>query len=284
MFFQLADPDESKWMDSDRQPSRVAEVCRFWRAVALCCPTLWSTVTVLAHHNPLTLQLERSKPAYLTVNIWFSPRVSYEEFDRAVSLTFEHSDRFITFRLAFDFDVSGISSEMERLEELFANASMPVLDTLDLQCDEIPYYEEPRGLLSNKAIPSLRNLNICFMVIPWTSPIFQGLTSLCVTQHNDWCPQGGHQREVYSEDLKFVTDYYRVTLQQLLGIPRQCPEIVSLELTVNVVDSDEDSIDPEVDSVDLPCLTNLFLNMISDFYSPFLNHFVLPPLLQVQLC
>lgn len=295
VFFHLADPDALESTDSEVevQVTEVAEVCKSWRAVALNCPTLWSVVKLPTRRN-LPLQLDRSKSAPLTVDIELTESYQDEEdedeedkfddFERAVSLLFEQSDRFRTFRLSNSAETPELTRELELLQDLFADAPLGQLHTIDIQGDTFHVDDEPNYLFQNKAMPSLRNVTFHLANIPWKSPIFKGLTSLSLIQENTHTFRKEHRQDDYDDMIAERTESdYAVTLQDVLNILRQCPLLVTLELNIHVREVAKDSADRKADPVNLPCLTGLVLELDPDSYSSLKQHLVYPPTIEEDI-
>lgn len=152
----------------------VTHVCRHWRNVALECPTLWRFIR---SSSPfwLDIMLERSKETPLIVT--YASPMPLEDCLEKVLLHLPRI-KYLEFR-AWSCDVSHIM-------DLLASQPAPMLETFKFWARAgdrgalLPMGPISAPIFEGRA-PLLRHVKVDYCDRSWSSSVFGGLSSLCVT-------------------------------------------------------------------------------------------------------
>ncbi|PPQ99852.1 hypothetical protein CVT24_009603 [Panaeolus cyanescens] len=166
--------------------ARVSHVCHFFRAVALDCAPLWSSLD-LRSPNWTELQLRRCKEVDISVNI---PGESVP--DSNITGWTQHllSSRLGQMR-ELRVDMWDDKSEQETVRYLCGpGVSAPKLESLVLSRSGITDREDEEDMtalfndLLSGGSPRLQKLSLTFCTVPWSAPIFNNsITILEITSH-----------------------------------------------------------------------------------------------------
>lgn len=207
---------------------RAASVCRRWRAVAVGSHALWSHITL----NKRLTRTFIARSASVPIDFTFESNQPYALPMGAHKALFTCAERTRTFSARLD------RHTMINVLNKFP-ADLPILESLTLNCTRtvsFPDTELPRGAESilNSHTPSLRRLNLVEVTLPWTAPLFRGLTHLDVqleAQH----PKLGHFLDVLDAcpDLELLRlhDAHPVSTDE--AIPRRValPRLQTIDLS-----------------------------------------------------
>lgn len=152
---------------------KMSHVCYRWRAVALDCPALWTSIHT-DNGDCLKAHLRRSHTMAVDITWDLLDVKSSEKMEAFVHILRPHAQRISGLRCSFKRSV------MKTLLSCL-DFPLPSLETLELATvkDRIraPLISSDRPIFVEHAA-SLRFLSLSGIVIPFTSPIYKGLLSL----------------------------------------------------------------------------------------------------------
>lgn len=173
--------------------SLLAEVCRYWRAVTLSFPTIWTTVDIgdttrapNANIELAMLSLRRSYASTIDVRIW-------DQIPDSALLWFSETlaSQSIRFR---GFHMCNLVHGT-RLLDIFSECPAPQLESLTIQTWPQPEDSLPTATLSPSQLPTLfagitphlRRLTLRWYT-SWPGNNFSNLTHLCLEHQNSHPP------------------------------------------------------------------------------------------------
>jgi len=253
--FFAVDPIEKKSLKVRTSWLAVARVCRRWRNIALDTPKLYSIID--ARNTAITrMFLKRSRN--IPVDIYMQSISLSTNVDGIMTEIMPHFSRVREFQ--FRARYQSMLALMSHIESLAA----PMLETLHLEQTAVR-----RMLALNEAIvihnifgsrtPTLRRLYLAHISIPWTSPIYAGLTELhLLLQHPSTSPSVG----------TFVRVLENCPLLEALTLVRAGPS----------VHSDLLEYPPPLQTVELAPLLELYLQLSRPIDTQYvIAHLVIPP-------
>lgn len=146
----------------------VTHVCKYWRQVALGCPTLWSFIDGTSAQW-LAIMLERSKKVALVV-IYNDPKPLRQcDFEQILSQL---------PRIKF-LQLCPSPSEVDRILDCLSSLPAPLLHTFKFVVFGDPTFARPiSDTIFQGEAPQLRSVQLVQCCFSWTSCIFSGLHSL----------------------------------------------------------------------------------------------------------
>jgi hypothetical protein len=192
---------------------RTTHVCRYWREIALNCPTLWSHVDFIKLRPAGIAEiLARAKmvPLFLEVS---GPRLSRAQFDifkRELEAHIPHTNQ-----------ISLYGGSQALLEHFVSSA--PILESLAVSVLSDSLY--PSGFiipntLFNGTAPKLTNLTLTGGSIRWNSPLLKGLRVLVIMMSpKKTRPTLGAWLDALNEmfQLEVLTLHYAVPINSVGG-------------------------------------------------------------------
>ena len=169
-------------IERSKQVVLAASVCRRWRAIAVGSCALWSHITL----NKRLTHTFITRSARLPIDFSFESNQSYALPMGHYKALYTCAER--TRALSAKLDRHTMTNVLNKFP-----AHLPILESLTLNCIRtvsFPDTELPRGTNSilHSHTPSLRRLNLVGITLPWTAPLFRGLTHLDV-QLEAWHPK-----------------------------------------------------------------------------------------------
>lgn len=225
----------------------VTHVCKYWRQVALGCPTLWSFIDGISAQW-LAIMLERSKKVALVV-IYNDPKPLRQcGFEQILSQL---------PRIKF-LQLCPSPSEVDRILDCLSSLPAPLLHTFKFVVFGDPTFARPiSDTIFQGEAPQLRSVQLVQCCFSWTSCIFSGLRSL----HIGSSPK-------------------RSPLSQILSALRRMPELEVLTLEPQSF-KDADALFVQVP---LPRLRRIELsNSTIQTATSFFSHLILPVNVKVVL-
>ncbi|KII87383.1 hypothetical protein PLICRDRAFT_253830 [Plicaturopsis crispa FD-325 SS-3] len=154
----------------------VTAVCRHWRTVAIATPRLWSLIELGRNHEPTDLFLCRSKSAPIHIRMNASSRII--KIGPLLEPMLPHLSRVRRLELNL------YASQMPELSSTMVIRPAPALEVLCLCMNTgrriVPL--ETTAVLDdgifNGVAPKLCQIHMSNVAIPFTSPLFMGLTHL----------------------------------------------------------------------------------------------------------
>ena len=173
IFYSMTLPLEHNDHPNDRMSGSlsmvpISHVCRHWRELTLTSPRLWSSLLVTAHTHPAMVDafLERSQNAPLIVRI-FGIEENESLFQIAETIAETRTSRIEEFRIGEFWP-----NDMARILALYEDKPAPSLRTLTVDSR----YDSDILPLFRRSMPSLRNLRMKNIIMPWAC--FQDLVVL----------------------------------------------------------------------------------------------------------
>ncbi|KAA1469107.1 hypothetical protein DENSPDRAFT_834647 [Dentipellis sp. KUC8613] len=228
--------------DPRRRPARAnrrllctSAVCTFWRRAILSDPLLWTRIDLLSTNHSF-LALERSQNVPIDVTLVCE---DMRPIPSNWTTLLDHAARIATLTC------TAASHIIEALLEDFPS-SLPLMHTLSLENPELnfePEFRETYYLYRDTSIahtvtPALRKLTLEGVSLPWTLPLFHGLSYLHV-------------------QFDGVPFFFR--FQVFYDVIKACPALETLSLhNVGPDPHDPDSVIPPM-PISLPKLRHLDL-------------------------
>ncbi|GJE84419.1 hypothetical protein PsYK624_004950 [Phanerochaete sordida] len=159
-------------------PSILSGVCRYWRAVAISCPAIWSTIYLSDSHACASLSfaqlsLRRSYGSLLNVYIDYQAGIPDIAMNWISEDLVAQSIRFSGFHIReHRRHFSGA------LYEVLSECPAPDLQSLTLQPDTLPASVAPDPLLFAGFLPSIKRLTTSRLRL-WPSYRLTTLTHIC---------------------------------------------------------------------------------------------------------
>ncbi|KAH9930952.1 uncharacterized protein B0H18DRAFT_119822, partial [Fomitopsis serialis] len=163
-----ASDDSGAWMTA------ATGVCQYWRDVTLNTPVLWTNIDLSASPRFITLCLDRSRGAGLSMHLPRpEPQLEYLErakidFSAITPLLDSHHSRITNIDLYIDIHHDSETSSLWQV----LDGSIPALCSLDVEVAESPLPWTPGPL------PYLRSLSLTRVTPDWTKLPLSQLTSL----------------------------------------------------------------------------------------------------------
>ncbi|KDQ11131.1 hypothetical protein BOTBODRAFT_57661 [Botryobasidium botryosum FD-172 SS1] len=188
IFRLVEQPDDDRHLLSARAPLNIAQVSRQWRDIAFDTPNLWSKIDVMNAHMA-EIFLARSKAALLDIELTrpypadaFTRNICHAHTRRMKNLQGfmdslrPHMDRWRSFML------HGESFMKQGVLGAALTSPAPQLARLSIMSAD---FSSERGLPLNNLFddhaPRLRDITFRGLSPPLDSPIFTGLTHLCLS-------------------------------------------------------------------------------------------------------
>ncbi|KAF6745357.1 hypothetical protein DFP72DRAFT_1077512 [Ephemerocybe angulata] len=131
---------------------RVASVCRYWREVALACPTLWSSI-VMEHPYTTQTMLARSKTS--SISAYYQNSSGQSDPDPAFEALSPHIGRLHSLQIFLRRECPSIRAAVEAWP-----SPTPTLTRLELGVSKPGITSPlPEGILS-RVLPSVQRLSI----------------------------------------------------------------------------------------------------------------------------
>jgi F-box-like len=237
----------------------ITAVCSHWRAVALECPRLWSSI-IFSRPSWAAEMLKRSKMAPLAIRAdltYLTPKMV-----DAVQMALQHVSRIRELHL------TASKATMEKLIDNL-NQRAPLLQSLCLSNPRYSHflmddgYTLPTSLFDGDG-HRLQRLELVKCNIRWDSPLLCGLTQIKIHKMSNMC---------------------RPTMPQLLDALEKMPLLESLDMedSLPVLPEDALSIPSGQRTVPLPHLSHLCLLATTLEIASFLCHLSYPATTCVRL-
>ena len=214
---------------------QLTQVCRRWRQVALCDPSLWTHISS-QYGNHITEMLQLSKQLPLKVDIVVTYGRTF--MVNGLSKILEEAARIHTLCLSVPSAVI-----LQSAVDLMVQPA-GILDTLELEVSSsLDTWLLPNELFAAK-IPRLRRLHLHNCGIRWDSPLLTNLTDVAIR-----LPEYGERVE-------------RFSLSVVIGRLRDMPTLRVLRLeycVISILDGDAASGEP-IEPLELPLLEGLHLS------------------------
>ncbi|TFY65417.1 hypothetical protein EVG20_g5601 [Dentipellis fragilis] len=176
IFFYIVHDPRRRPARANRRLMCTSAVCNFWRRIILSHPRLWTRINILSSEHA-SLALERSQNVPIDVNLVCDDSRHAPPNWKPV---LDHAARIATLTC------SATSSILDSLLGGFPS-SLPLMHTLLLKNPDINYEPEFRGTylfrgtsIARTSMPALRKLTLEGVSLPWTLPLFRGLSYLHV--------------------------------------------------------------------------------------------------------
>lgn len=232
----------------------VLSVCAHWRAVALGCPRLWSTIVVTYSTDWMSQVLQRSRNAPLTVIMNLGSAAFYADRSKAFALVMRHLPRIRSIRL---------NTGRNTLEEALKGDSLsaPLLQSLVIVSTPVVRSHgliAPPNFLADGQFGALRRLELQDFPFSWkTSTPLSTLRHLKLNNVN--------------RDATLLMPDMLSTLEQMSLL-----ETLELRNCLPTLPSDADDAPPTTRQVELSHLNSLLLAGQMLECTSLLNHLALP--------
>ncbi|KAG2009746.1 hypothetical protein CC2G_012642 [Coprinopsis cinerea AmutBmut pab1-1] len=172
VFSDVKDVYETHYPLAPTRWARISRVCRRWRNAALSNASLWTTIT---DDDPERLRAFMARSKGTSLNITLKGKALPPDVDRMMQQSLSDTHRLAS--LVIQSDIYDLRHRTSGL------GPAPKLHTLSLR--NVSKHPDELGNILREGAPLLRNLQLDCCRIPWTSPLFNGLTTLKLKSETD---------------------------------------------------------------------------------------------------